>query len=67
MTYMFKDKLPLSTPYVYEIPCRCCYIGEIEKLVSTILKEHITLTKIRVLTEHSEIANNDILLEDTTF
>lgn len=42
-----KDKIPLSTPGVYEIPCSCgdVYIGETKRLISTRVKEHIRCTK----------------------
>lgn len=42
-----KDKIPLSTPGVYEIPCSCgdVYIGETKRLISTRVKEHIRSTK----------------------
>ncbi|XP_054290083.1 uncharacterized protein LOC129005267 [Macrosteles quadrilineatus] len=42
-----KDKLPLSAPGVYKIPCSCgkVYIGETKRMISTRLKEHIRQTK----------------------
>lgn len=43
LLHLLKDRLPLSSPSVYKIPCSCggVYVGETRRTVSTRMKEHM--------------------------
>lgn len=68
-----KDKLPLSTPGVYKIPCSCgaVYVGETKRTVSTRMKEHMRHTRNcemekSAIAEHSCRTSHQILFDQTT-
>lgn len=54
-----KDKIPLNTPGVYNVPCSCgkSYIGETKRSISIRLKEHIKAIQNNAL-EKSAIAEH---------
>ena len=67
-----KDKIPLSNPGVYKIPCSCgaVYVGQTKRKISTRIKEHIRNVTNQdceksAVAEHSYTNNHTILFQET--